>query len=404
MKILIIGAGIAGCTIANEMQNSGHDVYLIDQHVEVAAGTSSHAAALAHPHLTRRPARLQKFTRFANRMAYMQWQHHQKYSGAFQPLEQEDWLSKEQMQEKLNLLNFSKEEAVPLDASQAHEFVGINKPGIYYREAGIYDLKEISKTSIKNLPPLNLILGKDVKSIQTRDGKWFVMDANNEQIIEGDALILANGVGVKALLETLSIKLHLRPVRGQLSRFEISIHSPWAKLLPKVPMCGEGYCMPALTLSERHILWEVGSSYDEGESDLEPRQTSDEHNREQGRMLLNNATLPLEDLVALEPFVGIRSVSGDRLPLIGPVPSKPGLFIASAYGARGVLWSAVTPQLIARQVEAFFLGAAFLRAGFLTGATSAEESEFALAVAPARFLAGALTGRGSNSKPILPSG
>ena len=169
-------------------------------------------------------------------------------------------------------------------------------------------------------------------------------------------------------------------------------------------MCGEGYCLPALTFNNNQYLWEVGSSYDEGEFDLTPRSSSDEHNREQARMLVDNQELPVEDLVAKEPFVGVRSVSGDRLPLIGSVPSQPGLFIASAYGARGVLWSAVTPGLIARQVEAYFLGAAFLRAGFLAGASSEEETEFALAVAPARFLAGALAGRGSNSKPILPSG
>lgn len=404
MRILIVGAGVAGCTIANEMQKAGHDVYLIDQHPGIAKETSSHAGALAHPHLTRRPARLQKFTRFANRMAFAQWQDHQRFNGAFQPLEQEDWESADKMQAKLSLLNFSKEEAVPLDADKALAFVGISKPGIFYPEAGIYDLKEISKSAIKNIPKENLLLQKEVKSIKTSDGKWFVLDANNEEILSGDALILANGVGVKNLLESLSIKLHLRPVRGQLSKFQIDHTSPWVKHLPKRPMCGEGYCMPALTLNESQFLWEVGSSYDEGEFDLTPRASSDEHNREQARTLLNNPDLPLEDLVALEPFVGVRSVSGDRLPLIGPVPSKPGLFIASAYGARGVLWSAVTPGLIARQVEAFFLGAAFLRAGFLAGATSEEESEFALAVAPARFLAGAFSGRGSNSKPILPSG
>lgn len=404
MKIVIVGAGVAGCTIANELQKAGHDTYLIDQQLGIAKETSAHAAALAHPHLSRRPARLQKFTRYANRMAYAQWQHHQRYKGAFQPLEQEDWQSLEQMQAKLDLLNFTKMEAIPLEAYKAKEIVGIDKPGIFYPEAGIYDLKDICNESIKNIPKENLILGRDVKGIKNLNGKWAVLDDSNQEILVGDALVLANGVGVKTLLESISIRLHLRPVRGQLSRFEVSAKSPWVNHFPKVAMCGDGYCLPALTFNKNQYIWEVGSSYDEGEFDLAPRESSDQHNRELAKILVDQAQLPLEDLVAKDPFVGVRSVSGDRLPLIGPVPSQPGLFIASAYGARGVLWSAVTPGLIARQVEAFFLGAAFLRAGFLAGASSEEESEFALAVAPARFLAGALTGRGSNSKPILPSG
>ena len=404
MKIVIVGAGVAGCTIANELQKAGHDTYLIDQQLGIAKETSAHAAALAHPHLSRRPARLQKFTRYANRMAYEQWQHHQRFKGAFQPLEQEDWQSLEQMQAKLNLLNFTKEEAIPLEAYEAKKIVGIDKPGIFYPEAGIYDLKNICHESIKNIPKENLVLGCNVKSIKNLNGKWAVLGDSNQEILVGDALVLANGVGVKRLLESISIRLHLRPVRGQLSRFEVSAKSPWANHFPKIAMCGDGYCLPALTFNEGQYMWEVGSSYDEGEFDLAPRESSDQHNRELAKILLDQPALPLEDLVAKEPFVGVRSVSGDRLPLIGSVPSQPGLFIASAYGARGVLWSAVTPGLMARQVEAFFLGTAFLRAGFLAGASSEEESEFALAVAPARFLAGALTGRGSNSKPILPSG
>ena len=404
MRIAVIGAGVAGCSIVKQLQGAGYDTYLVDRHDGAAQETSSHSVALAHPHLTRKPARLQKFTRYANRMAYEQWHLHQKHHGAFQPLEQEDWVSREVMLKKLQDLNFSEQEALALDEDEAFELVGVRRPGIFYPEAGIYDLKTICHASIKNLDSSQQIWRRSVQSMIQRDGRWYLLDDQDQEILSADAVVLANGVAAKQLLQSIGVKLHLRPVRGQLSRFEISTQSIWQKYLPRYPLCGTAYCLPVEQISENKLIWEIGSTYDEGEVDLSQREVSDEFNREQGRVLLTKEELPLADLKALEAFVGVRSVSGDRLPLIGPIPGKPGLFMAAAYGARGVLWSAVSPGLIERQIEAYFLGAAFLRAGFLAGALSSDEAEFASAVAPARFLAGALTGRGSNSKPILPSG
>ena len=385
MRVVIIGAGVAGCSIVRQLQSAGYQTYLVDRQDGVAQETSSHSVALAHPHLTRKPARLQKFTRYANRMAYAQWHAHQKHQGAFQPLEQEDWVSRDVMLKKLQDLNFSKQEAIALDQEQAFELVGVRRPGIFYPEAGIYDLKTICQESIKNLDPSKQIWRRSVQSIEQRDGRWFLIDNQGQEFLNADAIVLANGVAAKELLQSIDVKLHLRPVRGQLSRFEISAQSIWKKYLPKYPLCGTAYCLPVQQISDSQLLWQIGSTYDEGEVDLSQRKSSDDFNREQGRVLLTKDELPLSDLNALEAFVGVRSVSGDRLPLIGPIPGKPGLFMAAAYGARGVLWSAVSPGLIERQIEAYFLGAAFLRAGFLAGALSSDESEFASAVAPARF-------------------
>ena len=108
------------------------------------------------------------------------------------------------------------------------------------------------------------------------------------------------------------------------------------------------------------------------------------------------------ELISYESFVGVRSASKDRLPLIGPIPNEDGLFIATGYGSRGVIWSALGSRLIFAYVAAFLADEARLRTGFLAGASPELESELASSVSPARFLAGALAKRTSNSKPILP--
>jgi len=142
----------------------------------------------------------------------------------------------------------------------------------------------------------------------------------------------------------------------------------------------------------------VGSSYDEGEEDLLPRHSSDQFNREQARSLLSFAEGNLADLQSHGSFVGVRCVAGDRLPIIGALSQRPGIFIASAFGSRGALWSALSAKLITAQVldDAALLARLGLTADLLA------------ALDPARFLAGpapsALGALASNSKPIFPSG
>ena len=108
-------------------------------------------------------------------------------------------------------------------------------------------------------------------------------------------------------------------------------------------------------------------------------------------------------------FIGVRCASKDRLPLIGPISRYPGLYLATAYGSRGLIWATLGAELIKRYLDCFFAADDFFAAGFLAGALDEEdvssvEEEIAGSVDPARFLAGTLVaGRASNSKPTFPS-
>ena len=144
----------------------------------------------------------------------------------------------------------------------------------------------------------------------------------------------------------------------------------------------------------------VGSSFDEGEDNLQSRESSDQFNREQAKGLLDYRDGNAGALRKFGSFVGVRCVAGDRLPIIGALVQRPGIFLATALGSRGVLWSALAAKLITAQV----LGddfALLTRLGFA--------ADLVAALAPARFFAGALAKApalgtlASNSKPILPS-
>ena len=157
-------------------------------------------------------------------------------------------------------------------------------------------------------------------------------------------------------------------------------------------------CLPAIPLEDGSYQWIVGSSFDEGEDDLAPREASDDFNREQARALVDYSEGDLRLLIKTGEFVGIRCVAGDRLPIIGALTQRPGIFLATALGSRGILWSALAAKLITAQL---------LQDDFALLARFGFAADLVAALAPARFFAGgspsALGALASNSKPILPA-
>jgi len=149
----------------------------------------------------------------------------------------------------------------------------------------------------------------------------------------------------------------------------------------RVPATAQPICLPAMRLQDGSYRWIVGSSFHEGEDDLAAREASDDFNREQARRLVDFEEGDLSSLMKAGEFVGVRCVAGDRLPIIGALPQRPGIFLATALGSRGILWSALAAKLITAQLleDDFALLARF---GFA--------ADLVAALAPARFFAGAL--------------
>lgn len=403
MKIAIIGAGVAGCTIGAELKKNGYEVHIVDQTSGPARATSGHHAALAHPHLTRFPTPLQQLTKLLNRQAFRQFASQRLHVGAHQIMTDENWVSHEAMEERLKRLGLTSDDAQILDEQTGFQVSGLRRRGVWYPQAGVYDLIQICKDSLRDFAPEQLHWNTKIKSIEFMNETWLLRDEQGKPYLEVDALVLANNLAVSELLGSVGLELELRSVRGQLSRFSISEKSSWVKHLPKIPLTGGGYSTPAIKMEDGYSI-QVGSSYDEDNWQLEHWDASDEHNKQQLKALIGNHELNEDEIKAHPSFVGLRSAARDRMPVIGGLSGVPGLFMASAYGARGVLWSTLAPSLMTRYVEAYFEEAAFLRAGFLTGATLEEEASFVSALSPDRFLAGTFTGRGSNSKATLPSG
>jgi tRNA 5-methylaminomethyl-2-thiouridine biosynthesis bifunctional protein len=398
-EIVVIGAGICGATIANELLKRGKAVCILDAASSPATACSSHAYAIAHPHIGKGSPRLLRLTRIAFLLAEERWKNVWRQHGIFQPTRKDktfDWI---ETTEYLRSLGLDEDMAVAMDAQEASKVCGVQQSGVWLPRGAGLSLLETSKQLLQDHERLTCFWNTYVMRLEECDGRWHLFDASNKSIVSANKVVVACALEAKALMSSIGIRLPLKPVRGQLSIFSVREGDAWVEKLPSVGISGDGYCLPAEQLDDGSYRWIVGSSFDEGEDDLAPRETSDDFNREQAKRLVNYPEGELPALLKTGEFVGVRCVAGDRLPIIGVLAQRPGIFLATALGSRGILWSALAAKLVTAQLleDDFSLLARF---GFT--------ADLVAALAPARFFAGALAAPStlgalaSNSNPILP--
>jgi len=396
-ELVVIGAGICGATITNELLQRGQSVCIVDAASSAATACSSHAYAIAHPHIGRGSPRLLRLTRIAFLLAEAKWGKGWNQHGIFQPTKKDKHFDRVEVANYLKSLDLDEDIALALDAREAEEICGIKQNGVWLSRGASLNIFEASNALLQEHEHLTCLWNTRVAKLEQVNGQWLLLNQANEAILSADKVVVATAIDSKPLMSTIGIRLPLKPVRGQLSIFSIRKEDAWAQKLPRVGISGDGYCLPAQQLDDGSYRWMVGSSFDEGEDDLGSRDSSDAFNREQAKGLLNYSEGDLNALIKAGDFVGVRCVAGDRLPIIGALTQRPGIFLATALGSRGILWSALAAKLITAQL----LGddfALLARLGFA--------ADLVAALAPARFFAGPLAAPAalaSNSKPILPS-
>ncbi len=398
---IVIGAGIAGVAAIKAIKNNGLSNFLvIDDAPGPAMGTSGHDHALCHPYIGRGASRLQRLSMMAFNEALKVWASHWVGSGVFHLSRDVQNFNKKEMSERLLSQGFNQYNAQPLWPEEAKQIAGISVAGTFFPEGGWVSLKKICEDAFMSLQDEQKQMSTMVQKIERCNGLWQVYDTKHDLIGASQRVFLTSGLGVRSLLDQLGFKLPLKPVRGQLSSFGYLEKSSWATCQPKVALSGKAYCLPPKQLEDQSYVWNVGSTYDENNDDLNPWVSSDEENLELIQEMLNENLNPKE-IKAVGSFVGIRCVANDRLPIMGPVIGYPGLYTLTALGSRGVMWSALACQLFTEHLAEEMRHSAFLDARFLAGARLAAaglSEDLVSALLPARFLAGT-----SNSKPIFPS-
>jgi tRNA 5-methylaminomethyl-2-thiouridine biosynthesis bifunctional protein len=89
----------------------------------------------------------------------------------------------------------------------------------------------------------------------------------------------------------------------------------------------------------------VGATYEHDNLDTHPRRESDESNLARLESILPGAAANID----IERVIGrasLRAVLPDRLPLLGPVNGRQGVYIAAGYASRGVVWAGLLGETL----------------------------------------------------------
>lgn len=373
---VVIGAGIAGSTVAAALAKQGWKISVFEKAPEIAQATSAHAYAGIHPLLTRDDNLAARALRAGYAYALKNLAIHK--TGCLQVAV--DQTQATTWQAMLAQLQFDPQFAYWVDARQAEELSGCAQRfgGIWYAEGGWADMAGLCRQHLQT-SGIQLFLNRCVSRLFKKNEVWHVWGETPdgyEELAQAPVVILANALDASTVLRASDLlesaqQLPLKAVRGQMTfaKIEADADVRW----PHAVLCGQGYLLPRMG---KQIVF--GASYDESDADVAVRDRSHAENMQKLAHLFPE--IKPQHLRVQGGFVGQRCVAMDHLPLIGAwsVPMRgvhenisAGLYTALGLGSRGLIWSALAAEILTSAV---------------TGAPAPVEADLLRALDPNRFL------------------
>lgn len=352
----LIGAGIAGVSLAHALCQRGWQVNLIERHSAPAMGASGNPAGVVRPQLTLDES-------FNGRLSRQAFLHTVKqvstltsspfplhgFSGVLH-LARNDEQAKH-MPAMLAAHNYQENFARWVNQDEAGELAGcpVAAPGLYFPQGGWLSGGRTCKAMLSDCgTSLTRHFTTEATRIEQTAAGWRVWEGER-LISESAALVLTSAYEAAQFAG-----LPLTPVRGQITKLPDGS-------LPglKIPVTREGYVLPTL-----NGIGNIGASF-AFDDDPAPRASEQHENLSRLNRLLTKP--PTFDADRLEARVSFRAATPDRLPLVGGIaddvqtpqpesaleqlPRKNGLFVLSGLGARGLVWGSFLAQALAARMD-----------------------------------------------------
>jgi D-amino-acid dehydrogenase len=174
--------------------------------------------------------------------------------------------------------------------------------------------------------------GTPVTRVVRDRGRWLASTAARR--LSGDAVVLANGVGATRLLLPLGVLLPIAAAKGYSRTY------PPDPSGPRRPLYLEG---PKVAVSVF-----AGGTRVSGTLELGARSLARSPRRLAAIAAAAQRAMPRwRPAAAPSDWAGMRSLSPDGLPYIGPVPGLDGLHVATAHATLGITLAPATGELIA---------------------------------------------------------
>lgn len=339
-RCVVIGAGLAGAAVAASLATRGWQVEVLDAAAQPAAGASALPVGLLAPHQSPDDNLLSRLSRTGVRItlqACADW------------LEAGEWAPTGALEVRGDDARTlpSVPELAPWTreaTAQQKQAAGLpaGQPAWWHQNAAWVRPAALVRAWLAQ-PGIVFRGGCKVGSLEPVDGGWQALDAQGQVLAQAPLVIVAAAHSSGPLL---SGRIATHPVRGQVSW---DLHQPAA--LPPFPVHGHGHFLPRVPTAQGPA-WFAGSSYGRGETDAAPRPAEQQANLQRLRDLLPEVAAAVADRFAggqVRAWAGVRCSSPDRRPLAGEV--RPGLWVSTAMGSRGLTFAALCGELIAARLH-----------------------------------------------------
>ena len=176
-------------------------------------------------------------------------------------------------------------------------------------------------------------IGQDIAAIESRHGRVSGVRTAAGDVLPADAVVLAAGAW-SGRVAGVPHPLPVRPVRGQMLRLQPAAMPGW----PLVATHDARYLVPR---ENGTIL--LGSTMEDAGFDDATDPAAQVVLAEQGAALVP----ALADARIVEAWAGLRPITPDRWPIVGPEPELEGLFYATGHGRNGILLGPLTARIVA---------------------------------------------------------
>lgn len=374
--VAIVGGGVAGSALAAALGGMGRDVVIIERHGALAREGSGNPVGIIDPGLTPGNGPHARFHARAYRDAVDRLDRLGAWRGERGLRRHAVDAADAREQARLVAALGWPESEVKLEDAPPHG-------ALWFGRAGCVVPPEVCAALAGDTP----VRRGAVAALEAVAEGWRLLDGDGGEIATAATVVLAAGPWSPALAGHLPITAN----RGQITLLA-------GRPEPTVPLGFGGYLTPALA-GGNHVL---GATYDRWR-DLSDGTWADVRDGDHARNLARLAAgLPhLSAGTVVGGRAALRGVSGDHLPLAGPVPRadfadvfawlrhgprpprrwtpqppwEPGLFVLGGLGSRGLQTAPLAADLVAAQI---------------TGAPWPLDADLAAALAPVRFAARAL--------------
>ncbi|WP_397475291.1 tRNA (5-methylaminomethyl-2-thiouridine)(34)-methyltransferase MnmD [Pusillimonas sp.] len=352
--VLIIGAGPAGAGLAHALAARGRQALVVDPVLVNGRGAShrGHLAAAMTPLVSGDDDQRARLSRSGVLRALHRWQGlplraRPSRVGTIELLA--DASQEALRRSTLDTLQFPEAWVRWLDADEVSRRVGfrLDRPGTFFADGQLVHPEPLLDALLDNSHIQ--CRAAHIESLR-RDGKRWLAKCDNGSIFEAETVVLANSTAAATLLSTC-VDLRKLPklssgwrLAGQVSHFRALD----AGRDPATILSAEGYWLPSIgginVAGSTYVANAAGSAVTEHGHRIISEQMAG--------MLKMKADDVMRLLDASGGWAGWRAVVGGRLPVFGPVQGVQGLWLACAYGSRGLTWSALAGDLLAASLDA----------------------------------------------------